>query len=365
MMNDHPFVQQITHKKDQVPSIICYTEEQMVDFKHFLSKTGGPVGIDRTFNLGSFFVTGLVYKSVRVLKKDTKEPPIFIGPLLLHKDASFPTYYNFFSFLAGKFKLDSLELRIDENLTFGSDDEKAITKAIESAFPNATRRLCSKHLKDNLKHYMQDKIGIDNKERLRLMDIIFGPDGLVDADTSLQFEEKATTLKDDLCKYPKLADYFDKQVKPRLKSFVNIPRRENDEIGQKMWTNNNSESINHVFKVAVNWKPQSTPDLIQKLHDCVTTQFLHLRGSLHGHGDYCLSPSDRHYFIPDQVWRCKGKEEKDNIFERFLKDLSRKRKMQMVTSSNGQYAVVNKAKSVAKKPAQRKRPRSEKTNTRR
>lgn len=31
MMNDHPFVQQVIHKKGQVPSIICHTDEQMVD----------------------------------------------------------------------------------------------------------------------------------------------------------------------------------------------------------------------------------------------------------------------------------------------------------------------------------------------
>jgi ribosomal protein S8 len=75
MMNEHPFVQQVIHKKGQVPSIICHTEDQMVDFKHFLSRQGGTVGVDRTFNLGHFFVTTLVYKNHRVAKKDTKDPP--------------------------------------------------------------------------------------------------------------------------------------------------------------------------------------------------------------------------------------------------------------------------------------------------
>jgi transposase-like protein len=56
---------------------------------------------------------------------------------------------------------------------FGSDDEKAITKSIQDAFPSATRRLCSKHLKDNFNHYMQDKIGIDAKERQHLMNVVF------------------------------------------------------------------------------------------------------------------------------------------------------------------------------------------------
>ena len=72
MMNEHPFVQPVINKKGQVPSIICHTEDQLVDFKHFLSRQGGTVGVDRTFNLGHFFVTILVYKNHRVVKNDTK-----------------------------------------------------------------------------------------------------------------------------------------------------------------------------------------------------------------------------------------------------------------------------------------------------
>ena len=68
MMNTHPFVQQVIHTKGQVPSIICYTDDQMTDLKHYLHKADNPiVGVDRTFNLGSFFVTYLVYKNHREL----------------------------------------------------------------------------------------------------------------------------------------------------------------------------------------------------------------------------------------------------------------------------------------------------------
>jgi hypothetical protein len=91
-------------------------------------------------------------------------------------------------------------------------------------------------------------------------------------------------------------------------------------------------------------------------------QFLHLRGSLHGHGDYQLTPSQKHYYIPDQVWRCKDADEKEKVFYSFLKDIRRKRTAGMTTSSDGTYSVNNKAKSMTKKPCQKKRPR-ESTNT--
>ena len=73
------------YKKDKIPSVICHTEDQMIDFKLFLSRHGGTVGVDRTFNLGHFFATTLVYKHPRVIKNDTKDHPIFIGTLLLHR----------------------------------------------------------------------------------------------------------------------------------------------------------------------------------------------------------------------------------------------------------------------------------------
>ena len=76
--------------------------------------------------------------------------------MLLHKDASYQTYSAFFSHLCAELEhsIDNIELRLHESIEFGSDDE--ITKAIENSFPNTKRRLCTKHLKDNvIKHYLQ------------------------------------------------------------------------------------------------------------------------------------------------------------------------------------------------------------------
>jgi transposase-like protein len=156
---------------------------------------------------------------------------------------------------------------------FGSDDEKAITKSIQDAFPSATRRLCSKHLKDNFNHYMQDKIGIDAKERQHLMNVVFCQDGLTNADTTLMLEERSTKVTEEMKEYPALCQYYEKQMKPRIQSFVHEPRRNQKEFDQPLWTNNNSESVNHIFKRAVNWKLQTTPDLVEKFYDCVQIQF--------------------------------------------------------------------------------------------
>ena len=58
MVNDHPFVQSLMHNKDQVPNVICYTNEQLIDLKHFVRNSNNQaIGIDRTFNFGPFLPT--------------------------------------------------------------------------------------------------------------------------------------------------------------------------------------------------------------------------------------------------------------------------------------------------------------------
>ena len=96
MINEHPYVQTIVHNKDQVPSVICYTADQMPDLRHFLKNDKSePLGIERTFNLGSCYVTTIVYKNQGVVRKEAEQKPnndahpIFMGPVLLHKEANY------------------------------------------------------------------------------------------------------------------------------------------------------------------------------------------------------------------------------------------------------------------------------------
>jgi hypothetical protein len=56
--------------------------------------------------------------------------------------------------------------KIKENL---HDDEKALTKAIDSVFPASKRSLCNKHLKDNVSDYLKNKIGVNTKDRVNIV----------------------------------------------------------------------------------------------------------------------------------------------------------------------------------------------------
>ena len=64
MVDRCEFVRTFSKSKDKLPTMVCYTDKQEKDLKFFISqKSGYPIGVDRTFNLGQFFVTALVYKS--------------------------------------------------------------------------------------------------------------------------------------------------------------------------------------------------------------------------------------------------------------------------------------------------------------
>jgi hypothetical protein len=78
MLNDNNFVQKVEHAKGQLSSII-YSEEHIIDFQKFIDNSDSTrVGIDRTFNLGCFYVTAFVYKSHGVVRKDTFDHPTIL-----------------------------------------------------------------------------------------------------------------------------------------------------------------------------------------------------------------------------------------------------------------------------------------------
>ena len=115
--------------------------------------------------------------------------------------------------------------------------------------------------------------------------------------------------------------------------------------------------MNRGMKVAVNWKPQSTPELIQKLYNMVDSQFINLRSALYSTGEYELTSSYKIYVVADMVWRTKNQDEKDKLLQNSKKMTINN----VVTSSNGLYKVPNKAQKIARKPGPVKQSRSEKT----
>ena len=108
-------------------------------------------------------------------------------------------------------------------MNIGSDDKKTLVKAIELCFANAVKYLCTKHLKDNVSRYLQDKVGMDVQARQQAMRDLFGQKGVVTANLSFDFELRCHEFKRNIA-HEGFQNYFSKQLKPRIKNLVNKPR---------------------------------------------------------------------------------------------------------------------------------------------
>lgn len=123
MVQDHPFIQSINISKAKVPSVICYTTEQLQDIRHICAKPDGEIwGFDKTFNLGDVYVTS-VFKNTSVKLRNSGDHPIFLEPVFLHGNSDFETYSTFFSKLASNFTNEELS-----HIIIGTDDELALRK---------------------------------------------------------------------------------------------------------------------------------------------------------------------------------------------------------------------------------------------
>lgn len=232
-------VREVIVTPNKPPSVIVYSNEQLEDLRtNCIGSKGSVIGIDRTFNLGPCFVTTstLTFKNRKILKRETLQNPIFLGPTLLYWDGETESFLKF---------LCHIKLGFPSGLKIASDEEKAIKKAIQQVFQNPVHLLCTKHLKDNVRRYLKDKEGCSTRDREFVVSTIFGQNGAIKSDDSFSYDSKLADLHNFLKKFPTFQNYFDTCLKPHLDKHVFQPLQ--DGIITEQWTNNNSESMNNIY----------------------------------------------------------------------------------------------------------------------
>lgn len=153
-----------------------------------------------------------------------------------------------------------------KKLVNGSNDKRSMVKAITTAFYEATLTLCTRHICQNANQKLVND-AIDKREKDRIRGMISGEDGIINGDNMICFDEKCTDF-DKYCNGVTVSfqSYFQKKLKEQLRTKVNEPVRSN--IISADWTNNNCESINHVLKLAVDWKSKSLLEIVSILENC-------------------------------------------------------------------------------------------------
>ena len=254
-----------------------------------------------------------------------------------------------------KVKLVNTDIR---KLVIGSDEERALMKAITTAFPEATHTLCTRHLRKNANQKLQDD-AVNKQNRDILLGMIFGKDGIINADDTICYEQKCEEFK-TYCQgvTETFLSYFEKKMREPLKVKVNEPFRKN--LISAEWTNNNCESINHVLKLSVDWKSKSLLELTVTLERLVNGQYSDMCGALIGTGEFRLAQTHRQFQMTKTEWVEKTKDQRQKIFKKFRNFIPTDEGI--LTSTDGQTDILA-PRTHGRKPGQRKRGINERTKT--
>lgn len=117
-----------------------------------------------------------------------------LAAIYLHWDGSYETYHRFFAHLQSKLGTDIGGTQ--SRIVIGSDEEAALTKAIEQCFPSSVQLLCTRHLQENVRRYLSRKVGANDKIKNKIIKDIFGKDSLTACNDIKKFELKYLELLD-------------------------------------------------------------------------------------------------------------------------------------------------------------------------
>ncbi|XP_035659254.1 uncharacterized protein LOC118404294 [Branchiostoma floridae] len=301
-INDHPFVQSVIYAKQHEPVIILYIKNQINDIKRFCCSGNlahaAVLCVDKTFNLSDVHVTATVFKNLSIISRKTDEHPLFIGPMFLHGNSDFLTYSAFFSHLASQLEFAKAPC----SPIIGSDDENAMRKAIRVAFPRGKNITCSRHLRNNVKDRLQNKIGLDKQDRQKIVKAMFGAPvdkvkGIASATDIVEFERRVQDARALIStKAASFSDHFENNILPVMKNNFEVQNHPTFPVSEIPWTNNNCESINHQLKLATEWKPRPLIDIMEILFKEVQLQYEEVKRAFVDIGDYELAPEYKKKF---------------------------------------------------------------------
>ena len=257
--------------------------------------------IDPTFNLGSFFVTPMVFLHQVFITKRTKKHPLFLGPMLIHQRMNTEAY----SYFAYQIQILCPALRHIQAI--GTDGEVALTTAFENAFPGAIHLRCFKHFRDNCESKLRD-LNFSSFAQQEILADIFGLDdpeqrqlGLVDATNVSDFAAKLKSLEPRWNRIemksrkafpgevivPQFHSWFVKEksniMKKNMIKSVRISARLGDPPS-KFYTNA-SESANNVLKIKIERKPQSLTNFVEHVQELIHTYEKNLERAFYRRGD--------------------------------------------------------------------------------
>ena len=291
------FIQSIRLIPD--PTIVVFNSTQLNDLDQFCapeSAKASVLGIDVTFNLGTFYVTLCTYQNFRVVNENGKHP-IMIGPSLIHSSKNQANFTILFQEIITKMPSLATSLR-----AYGTDGEQAISIAAAEAFPFATHLRCANHLKDNIVAHLHKQL-LPQCVIKEILSDIFGTateKGLIHAldrefDTKVKvLQNRWNLLEKPYKKEPVVYRWFVLHIAPVIRDNLRSEILHDLGLDEERYTQNHSESLNALVKRYVDFQKQDILQFVNDLEECVREQQNEVIKATVGLGRWTVSPSYAH-----------------------------------------------------------------------
>ena len=367
-------IRELVRNDNKNPSLILYKDQTIKDFKSCCCQ-GCPnpsiVGLDRTFNLGDFFATTMVFQHPYLYSRNTATHPAILAAVFLHEGADEFHYSRLLSHIKARLDHTSISaFRTSGSLcVFGSDEEKALVNACQNVFTSADNVFCRKHMKDTLARKCI-KEGMAERNRNKLSIQIFGREsdkptdaGILASKDEEEFAHRQAEIveQDFIVDNAALLLYLETKFFVRVREHVWMPMQRHDFLQQEFFFNNAVETLNKTLKSLTNWKPQGLPSMVKILEQLLTSQDNDIQKALRGFGRFSLIPALQHLQISENHWQQLSEDQRNRRMERFYKGPTRKKSKErkVVMTPDGSGAAYEPRR--AKKPGQSKTPRGSRT----
>ena len=141
-----------------------------------------PISVDPTFNFGVFDVTSFTFRSFMVQCKSKNVAQKWVSATMIgpHSKTA-DTYETSIRSIAKKCKLENTS-----DMLVKTDREPALITAILNIFKKCTLFRCTRHSENHCKDYLK-QIGIHGSMKDVMLDVVFGENGLVEAENKFDF----------------------------------------------------------------------------------------------------------------------------------------------------------------------------------
>ena len=274
-------------------SLVLANERQLDDIERFGTRLPFTVlGVDPTLNICDYNVTITTYRHPLLLDKNDDIHPVMLGPILIHTNKSFESYFT----------LPRILIRLRPSYTslkaFGTDGELNVYSAFKSCFNKAQNLLCWIHAKENIENKLSK---LQVKDKNIYMEETFGKTsgnikikGLLDCFEENEFLAEWKNLVEKWKKRGVEGYHFLKYLtetkKDLMKSSMIVSVRKRCGLGDppKQYDQNADEAMNSVVKKSKGKGMISVKETIKLLHQEVKSQEEKLKTSLIERGEWQL-----------------------------------------------------------------------------